>query len=177
MWDLFQHHYDEVGSEFAGNKRGRKDTNCTIYVTNVLEYAFEKTGRKDIADRIHGMKQASGVAIGELLQTLGWKAHYWNPDVREPRNDVSPLNPDGTKKYGIKEHTSSDQFALKTHTYGQGHLKLSGFIVNYGLTSHRTRTGWTVTPVPNPFGPGTLPVPYPYEYTPQDNIAVLNRYC
>jgi RHS repeat-associated protein len=178
MWDLFQHHDDEVGSEFPGDKQGRKDTNCTIYVTNVLEYAFEKTGRKDIAKRIHAMKQASGVQIGELLLSLGWKAHYWNPDVREPRNDESPVNPKtGVKIYGIKEHTSSYQYALKTHTYAQGHLTLSGFIVNYGLTSHRTRTVWGVTVIPNPLGvPGAVPVPYPDRYTPQDNIAVLNRF-
>lgn len=116
MWDLFKNHSDEVGTEFPGDRRGRKPTNCIIYIRNVLEYAYEKMGRRDVADQIHRMPKEGGVALAQYLVALGWRAHYWNPDSKRT-ND------------GRDEHKFTYDKARRTGRYYE--VPVSGFIVDY----------------------------------------------
>ena len=128
MWDLFFHHDDEVGTDFPGDRRGRKPTNCIIYVRNVLEYAYRKIGRKDIADNIHQLPKEGGVALASYLVSLGWKAHYWNPDR---------VNTDD----GRREHKFSYDEAVRTgKCYG---VTVSGFIADYNpIQVRQTWSEW-----------------------------------
>lgn len=121
MWDLFKTPEDEVGSEFPGNKSGRSITNCIIYVSNVLIYAHAKIGRGDIGLSIEklGKKEQDGTKLAKyLIGQIGWKAHYWNPDVKNPRD-------------GKDEHSFSYKEALRLKSYYK--LPLSGVIVDYNL--------------------------------------------
>src|SRR5580765_434474 len=113
---------------------GDLNTDCIIYVRNVLEYAYEKIGRKDISDRIHAMPKDGGVALASYLVSLGWRAHYWNPDVRHPRD-------------GDSEHPDSYKKAVaKRMYYG---ITVSGFIVNYNLQDKSVHNEWILIPSPD----------------------------
>lgn len=141
MWELFKTPEDEVGSNYKGTKRGRSITNCIIYVSNVLIYAHEKIGRSSRNERINqiGRKEQDGTKLAKyLVEEIGWKAHYWNPDVEEPRDKKD-------------EHPFSYNQALKRKTYYDIHL--SGLIINYYKTSYL----WTKIPVP--MIPLQIPVP------------------
>jgi hypothetical protein len=99
MWQLYKTPEDEVGSKV--DKRlwaGRSPTNCIIYVSNVLMYAHEKIGRADRNYYInqYGKKEQDGIKLAKyLVNEIGWKAHYWNPDVSDKSRD------------GSSEHSSS----------------------------------------------------------------------
>jgi RHS repeat-associated protein len=165
MMELFNHHDDEVGSEFPGDKAGRKETNCITYVRNVLEYAYQKNGRKDIADAIHAMPK-DGMQLARYLVTQGWRAHYWNPDVRAPR--YMNGRPDA-------EHSFTYQEAVRTRKYYE--VPVSGFIVNYNLVdkSMKKERIWVPT---GPSIPGlNLPIPLPItiEYG-GDKLETFNRF-
>jgi len=121
LWDLFQNHGHEVGSQFGGDRRGRQPTDCITYVRNVIEYAYEKINRKDIARRIHAMPK-DGMPLASYLVTLGWRAHYWNPDSRRPNDNSSYRS----------EHPVSYQNAIREHTYYG--VAVSGFVVDYNPT-------------------------------------------
>lgn len=160
--ELFFNHDHEVGSRFGGDKRGRSDTNCIIYVRNVLEYAYKKIGRRDVADRIHSMPK-DGMPLATYLTTsLGWSAHYWNPDVRHPRD-------------GAAEHPQSYKNAIANRTYSG--VTVSGFIVNYNLQDKRTRREWIWTPAPGGIIPGVPIIPIPTPITVGgDNLGAFNRF-
>lgn len=122
MWDLFKSHDNEVGSKFSGDRRGRTPTDCFIYAQNVLSYAYDQIGRKDIGNGIRaGFKDArgnpeSGVDLAKYLRSLGWHTYYWNPDVKNPK-DRDP------------EHSFAYRKALKTGMYyGIG---VDEYVINY----------------------------------------------
>ncbi len=125
MWELFNNHGHEVGSNFPGYKRGRQDTNCITYVRHVLEYAYRKIGRRDVADAIHRLPK-DGMPLANYLVSLGWKPHYWNPDVNRPRD-------------GENEHPFSYNTVVKTGRYYG--LEVSGVIINYNPTP-APKQGW-----------------------------------
>jgi YD repeat-containing protein len=126
LWDLFKSHDNEVGREFPGDKRGKSLTDCYVYAQNVLTSAYDKIGRKDIADRIRaGFKDARGnpefaAGLAGYLVSLGWRTHYWNPDVRNPSD-------------GQSEHPASYQQATRTGNYAGIHV--DDFIINYHKTN------------------------------------------
>ena len=160
--ELFTHHDNEVGRLFPGDKRGRSDTDCIIYVRNVLEYAYEKIGRKDISDRIHAMPKDGGVALASYLVSLGWRAHYWNPDVRHPRD-------------GDSEHPDSYKKAVaKRMYYG---ITVSGFIVNYNLQDKSVHNEWILIPSPDLGTIGGVPFPMPTRIqVGGDNLGAFTRF-
>lgn len=162
MWELFKTPEDEVGSEFSGDKRGRSITNCIIYVSNVLIYGHEKIGRADRKADIEqiGKKEQDGIKLAKfLVGQIGWKAHYWNPDVEHPRD-------------GGDEHPFSYKKALRTQTYYG--IPLSGLIVDYNKQNKDSKTVWVPSPVIVPVLPITVPIPMPVT-VPADNLRILER--
>ena len=116
MWDLFKDHNHEVGTKYPGDKTGKKVTDCITYVRNVISHAYESTGQASLAAEV--WKYTEGIDLALFLKRLNWKAHYWNPDVRFPRD-------------GTSEHPFSYQQAVKHGTYYK--VKVDGFVVNYNL--------------------------------------------
>jgi RHS repeat-associated protein len=162
MIDLYNNHEHEVGREFSGNKNGRKDTDCITYIGHVLEYAYTKIGRKDIAQKIPPLKE-KGTDLAAYLVSLGWKAHYFNPDTKEPR--------DGDR---YNNHKYSAYLAqVNKKYYG---VALSGWIINYNRTNKTTKTEYVWIPlIPNPFPwIPVIPIPHPITVS-NDNLAVFNR--
>jgi len=130
MWNYYNDHDNEVGSEFRGDRRNRAQTNCIIYVYNVLNYGYAKLARNDVVANLKAMfLRQDGMELSKYLVGQGWKAHYWNPDVYKPRDAHS-------------EHIVSFKQALATRQYYG--VSLSGLIVGYNKqekfrTEHR---GW-----------------------------------
>lgn len=120
LWDLYKSHDNEVGLKFSGDRRGRTITDCFIYARNVLTYAYEKIGRRDIAARIRGIPEENGTALAAYLASIGWHTYYWNPDVRNPRD-------------GDSEHPASYQRAVRTGKYYG--ITVNDFIINYHMTN------------------------------------------
>lgn len=124
MWDLFKDHDHEAGIKYTGDKTGKKDTDCITYVRNVISHAYKENGKPDVADNV--WKYTEGIPLAKFLIGKGWRAHYWNPDVRFPRD-------------GDSEHPFSYQQAVKTSKYYN--VKVDGFIVNYNLDFKKRPTG------------------------------------
>jgi hypothetical protein len=117
MWDYYNHHENEVGSEFRGDRRNRVQTNCVIYVYNVVSYGYAQLHRSDVVASLKAMfPRQDGMELSKYLVGQLWKAHYWNPDVYKPR-DTQP------------EHIVSFKQALATRRYYG--VDLSGLIVGY----------------------------------------------
>jgi len=122
MIDLYKNHKHEVGRKYQGAcPQGAEKTDCITYCLNVLEYAYEMVGRKDVADTIR-KKGKRGTDLAAYLKTLGWKAIYWNPDTRNPR-DYSASTTDWY------EHTYSYYVAKKKETYYQ--IPITALVVDY----------------------------------------------
>lgn len=117
MWELFRTPHDEVGSEFKGQRRNRAITNCVIYVFNVLNYGYKQMGRSDVLTKLKEIfPRQDGMELARYLTTQQWKAHYWNPDVYQPRDND-------------QEHTFSFVQAVRTKEYYK--VPLSGLVVGY----------------------------------------------
>jgi hypothetical protein len=130
MLGLFNKHDDEVGDHSDAKsgpaRRGRKLTNCFIYVYNVLNYAYTQSGKLEAAKSLkpiliggNGFLANNGTRLAKHLVSLGWKAHYWNPDVNDPRD-------------GDGEHYDSFEKAKNTKKYYG--VPISGMIVGYNKT-------------------------------------------
>ena len=166
MWNLFKNHDNEVGRYFKGNKAGRSLTDCIIYVSNVLIYGHEKIGRSDRNSEIKklGINLEDGSKLANyLVRTVGWNAHYWNSDVREPRDKQSE-HPVSYKQVLGKKHYIPERT----------NLPISGLIVDYNKTTKKntSKTIWTSIPIP------TLPVgiPFPNSVTvSNENTAILEK--
>ena len=168
MWNLFKNHDNEVGKYFKGDKAGRSLTDCIIYVSNVLIYGHEKIGRSDRNDEIRrlGLKLEDGSKLANyLVRTVGWNAHYWNPDVREPRDRQS-------------EHPASYKDVLKEKVYlpNSSNLPVSGLIVDYNKTTKKSssETIWMPMNVPNPVLPIIIPFPSSVTVS-NENTAILEK--
>lgn len=161
MWELFRTPEDEVGSEYRGNKTGKSITNCIIYVTNVLIYAHEKISRSDRIDRLKqiGKVEQNGIKLAKyLVSEIGWKAHYWNPDVT--------VNRDGTS-----EHSASyKNMAVAKQSYYD--IPLSGVIINYNKVNKSTKRVWVPSGVTIPTT--NIPIPVPINVS-DENSEILER--
>jgi hypothetical protein len=117
MWVLFNNHTHEVGDRFEGPRRNRALTNCIIYFFNVVSYGYERLGRTSVVAALKSIfPRQNGMQLAKYLVTLGWKAHYWNPDVYNTYR-------------GDNEHKISfTDMALYGHYYD---VPLSGLIVGY----------------------------------------------
>lgn len=153
MWDLFRNHDHEIGSDYLGDKSGKIKTNCIIYCKNVMSYAHKRIGRPDIAERVSSDPEESGVELAKYLTRppMQWKAHYWNPDVRNSRD-------------GDSEHSAGYRnMVVAQKTYYK--IPLSGVIINYNLIYKKNKTVWTSTPTFNPLIPN---IPLPVTTTNED---------
>jgi len=127
MWQYFNHHEGEVGSQFTGPARNRMKTNCVIYVYNVLSYGYALLGRSEVVANLKAMfPRQDGMELSRYLVGQGWKAHYWNPDVYKPRD-------------GLNEHPFSFKLALDTGRYYD--VSLSGLIVGYNKQEKEKTVG------------------------------------
>lgn len=171
MWDLFRNHNNEVGVKFPGSRVGKSLTSCIIYVSNVLIYAHQKIGFSDTSYRVQrieqiGIDEQDGTKLAKyLVNEVGWKAHYWNPDVSDKSRD------------GTSEHSSSykDMVVARSSYY---YIPISGTIINYNRVNKNTKTVWSSVPVIT--GPpmfGTVPhinIPVPSSVS-TDNLAILKK--
>jgi len=123
MWDLFKDHSAEVGSKYSGDRRGKQVTDCITYVRNVLQDAYNKSGKPEAGRHVRRLTE--GLPLANYLVLNGWSAHYWNPDVKNPRD-------------GSPEHPFSYQQAIKSGKYYG--LPLGGFVVNYNLKTPTAKT-------------------------------------
>jgi len=117
MWDYYNNHDGEVGSEYKGDRRNLAITNCVIYVYHVLQYGYAQMANNDVLARLKTLApHQNGMELANYLVSIGWKAHYWNPDVYKPRD-------------GDPEHRESFRKAANTGKYYG--VPLSGLIVGY----------------------------------------------
>ena len=119
MWDLLKDYGSQVGSQCtSADGAGKTKTDCITYVMRVLTYAFEQTGQPDKAADVRS-RSKKGTDLARYLVGLGWKAYYWNPDVKVPRD-------------GLSEHP----FAYKTTKQSGSYysVRVSGYIIDYNLT-------------------------------------------
>jgi hypothetical protein len=73
---------------------GYKLTDCTIYVKNVIAYAYKQVGDNAAADHLQAPKVGLSL-FSFLVKEKGWTGIYWNPDVLRP----SDGNPDHVDSY------------------------------------------------------------------------------
>jgi hypothetical protein len=116
MWNLYKDSANQVGKYYPGDRHGRKVTDCITYVREVLEDAFQRTGDPAGAAGVRQRVVHGTVMARYLVINKGWKAYYWNPSVRAPR-DQSP------------EHTDSYRKALSTGKYYD--IPVSGYVIDY----------------------------------------------
>lgn len=128
LWTLFKSHADEVGGNVPGPRNGKKVTDCFIYARNVLTYAYEQAGRKDIADAIRKIPDEAGVELAKYLHGQGWSSYYYNPDVKNPRLPES-------------EHPVSYQNAQKTGQYYG--IPVDNYVINYNMTNPKQANDMT----------------------------------
>lgn len=135
MWDLFKDHPNQVGSNrkrwllkrgLPDDTEGRQRTDCITYVKAVLVAAYEHLGQKANATGVKRALAPNGLGTDladYLVRQLGWKAHYWNPDVNHPRD------------FDYPKHNYSYWNTLKHGVYYAGNYRTSvpvgGFVVNY----------------------------------------------
>jgi hypothetical protein len=113
---------DQVGRLYEGDKTGKGQTDCITFVMQVLVYAYEKLGLKEVAQAVKN-RAKKGTALAEYLVTKRtWKAHYWNPDTRHPGDNDN-------------EHPYSYLLAVKHKRYYK--IPLAGAIIDYNPTPLR----------------------------------------
>lgn len=117
--DLLATRDKQVGRLYEGDKTGKKQTDCITFVTEVLEYAYEKLGHKNVAAQVRKYAKKGTSLAAFLVSSRVWRAHYFNPDVNHPRDNDS-------------EHSYSYTVAKKHKTYYK--IPLAGGIINYNPT-------------------------------------------
>lgn len=132
MWGLFKDHPNQVGSKrkewllsqgLSDDTQGRQATDCITYVIQVIKHAYEQLGRRDVARRVGGLGQYGAKLADYLVRQVGWKAHYWSPDVNHPTD------------FNYEVHNYSYWNTLKHGVYYVGSFNtgvpVSGYVVNY----------------------------------------------
>ena len=120
MLYLYNNHSTECGTNYENPPEGFTLTDCIIYCTTVIEWAYNQLGQKDIAKKISTMTD-DGIELAKYLNSIGWVSIYWNPDARNPRDDDSE-HPDSYKNH-----------VLKNSVYDNG-LAISHSVINYNPT-------------------------------------------
>jgi hypothetical protein len=118
MWDLLKDSDNQVGRIYGGDHQGKTWTDCITYVMNVLMFAFEQTGQPEKAAKVRENAH-EGMKLAKYLTAIGWKAYFWTPDSRLPRD-------------GLSEHIVAYKKAATDNSYYT--VPLSGLIVDYNLT-------------------------------------------
>lgn len=119
MVGLYNHHDHEVGSQVRSGHPDKQATDCITYVINVLKYAYESVGRKNVARQV-GSLGAYGTKLAKYLQGLGWVGVYWNPDTNHPRD-------------GDVEHPYAYGKAAKLRVYYG--IRVDHFAIDFNPTS------------------------------------------
>lgn len=109
--------------DFEAQFKNWRRTDCQTYIQDVIRYAYEKIGRRDLYNGLLKFYKTrdltNGTVMAEYLVKNGWKAYLFMPDTEQPFDDN-------------KDHTTMYKTALKTETWWK--VPLSGFIVNYKPT-------------------------------------------
>jgi RHS repeat-associated protein len=161
MWDLYNNRGNYVGRYYEGDKQGKEDTDCFTYVHQVLRYAYLKAGRKDVADQLKNYIE-HGSSLAKFLIGLGWKGHYFNPDVENPRD-------------GHKDPHRISYYMAKRNRQSYGGVPITGFIVNYYKTDQTPENVWVWIPTPGVVLNTTVPIPYRVQVSP-NKTAALDRF-
>lgn len=101
---------------------------CTTFVLEILSQAYKAAGLADEWARIFneavvgsGSTGFKGLELMQALQRSGWSGHYWNPDVKNPRDNGD-------------EHPWSYYLANKNDEYYGLEVDMNRAIINYNLT-------------------------------------------
>jgi len=101
---------------------------CTTFVLEILRQAYKAAGLESDWHNIFGQAVASsgssgfkGIELMKSLQKAGWSGHYWNPDVKNPRDNGN-------------EHPWSYYLAKKNDSYYGLPVDMDKAIINYNLT-------------------------------------------
>ncbi|MDR2880962.1 MAG: hypothetical protein LBV29_03565 [Azoarcus sp.] len=137
MENFLSNQTNQVGSDYVkwyketyGNTdalKNLKTTDCIIFVFNVLMYGYNKLGKENIAKELNKMPRMGMDLSKFLVHRQDWKAHYWNPDVHNPR-DMTQGNPRSEHKHSFRLAHETGQY------YG---VPLSGMVVGYNKTKTR----------------------------------------
>ena len=119
MMDLYTNHNHECGSQIASSHPDKKPTDCITYVINVLKHAFEKDGRKPVAEKVAKLGKKGTELAAYLVKEQKWTGIYYNPDVNHPRD-------------GDVEHPFSRKKTLESKQYYT--IPISYFLINYKPT-------------------------------------------
>jgi hypothetical protein len=139
MLYFYNNHGNQVGSKVSNPQPGCTRTDCITYCYQVIEWAYQQMGQKSIADQVY-KKRTLGTELAKYLQSIGWKAVYWNPDVKNPSD-------------GQNEHPYSYTVASKNGTYYG--IPVTGIVINYRPTIIMDQPGFFtsllgVKPTPSP---------------------------
>jgi len=101
---------------------------CTSFVLEILAQAYKAAGLEDEwseifaeASRNSGSSGFKGLELMQSLQKRNWTGHYWNPDVKNPRDSQD-------------EHPWSYYLATKNEEYYGLALDMDRPVINYNLT-------------------------------------------
>lgn len=118
MLHFYNNHGNQVGSKVSNPPPGCTKTDCITYCYQVIEWAYQQMGQKSIADQVY-KKRTMGTELAKYLQSIGWKAVYWNPDVKNPSDRQN-------------EHPYTYAVASKSSTYYG--IPVAGMVINYRPT-------------------------------------------
>ena len=110
-------------TDFEANHKNWYRTDCQTYILDVLRYAFEKIGRKDLYTGLSAAfkrEGTTGTVMAKYLVKNEWRAYFFMPDTVNP-ND------------GDEEHTKKYENALKTKNWWG--VPITDFVVNYRPTT------------------------------------------
>jgi hypothetical protein len=128
----------------TGDITGLEETSCITFIFNVLKYGYTRVGETEIVKKL-GELEKNGLrldsdkgstdprkkGLAAFLVDNGWKAHYWNPDVYQPR-DLQGHSGEAS------EHTYSFQKVMGRITGEDMSYKgvfPSGLVVGYNKTT------------------------------------------
>ena len=101
---------------------------CTSFVLEILKQAFKAAGMQDEWSRVFaealknsGSSGFKGIELMKSLERSGWSGHYWNPDVKNPRDNGD-------------EHPWSYVLATRNDSYYGLPVDMGQAIINYNLT-------------------------------------------
>lgn len=88
--DIFENHDNHVGSELKRQAPEKyKDyisSDCITMAIWVLKYAFEKTGKPQVASKVGTLGEKGTELAKYLINNHNWNGIYYNPDVNHPRD-------------------------------------------------------------------------------------------
>jgi hypothetical protein len=120
---------------FNAQFKNWRRTDCQTYIQDVIRYAYEKVGRRDVYSGLlafYRKKGVTGTIMSQYLVSQGWKAYLFMPDTENP-DDKNPA------------HTQKYREALRTKKWWG--VPITDFVVNYNPT-----VGGTVTTPTDPIG-------------------------